>query len=188
VKGAIWGTGEERGTQSCLGSLSDGVVSYMRSTWGSGVESYAGSMWGRSYPVCWREPCPGGSLVVVEPALDTGREVRWRPTGERVGLDQSHEQGPHVGVGLRPAYTCGLEAVTSCALKGSGSGRRLRIRRWVCGVWPQGKPWSGVASYMGSNWGVRAASNGGSLWEWQPRVPWRKPNLGESLALEGTKQ
>jgi hypothetical protein len=76
VKGAIWGTGEERGAQSCLGSLSDGVVSYMRSTWGSGAECYAGNVWGMCYSVCWREPLPGGSLAVVELLEDTGHWKR----------------------------------------------------------------------------------------------------------------
>jgi hypothetical protein len=132
----------------------------------------------------WWEPCSSGA------SFGHWKRGEVETYGECVCLGQSHEQGPHVGVGLRPAYTCGLEAVASCALKGSGSGRRrLRIWRWDCGVVTcGGNPWSGVASYMGSNWGVRAASNGGSLWEWQPHVPWRKPSFGESLALEGAKQ
>jgi hypothetical protein len=132
----------------------------------------------------WWEPCSSGA------SFGHWKRGEVETYGECVCLGQSHEQGPHVGVGLRPAYTCGLEAVASCALKGSGSGRRrLRIWRWDCGVVTcGGNPWSGVASYMGSNWGVGATSNAGSLWEWQPHVPWRKPSFGESLALEGAKQ
>jgi hypothetical protein len=34
----------------------------------------------RSDPLCWREPYTSGSLAVVKPAMDTEREVRWRPS------------------------------------------------------------------------------------------------------------
>jgi hypothetical protein len=113
----------------------------------------------------------------------------------------SHEQGPHVGVGLRPAGGGQAEAMAFCALKeqrggscpqtlGSGSGERgLRIWGWDCRmVTKTGSIWGVAASYVGSHWEYEAASNAWRLWVWQLSVPWRKPCLGGSLDLEGAKQ
>jgi hypothetical protein len=62
--------------------------------------------------------CAGWSLALPwwvplsnETALDTGGEVRWRPTGEWMGMGRLHEQGPHMGMEWHPACVSMCEDV-----------------------------------------------------------------------------